>query len=112
VKKYGLLDSMIKKEFKTLGIFSKESTIPKTTLSMLINGKYGSDETKVIRRINQQIKKIRPDLDLSHIWDPTYTWYQRHLLEKSVVKDGFRITVDCKLNEDGGLTIAPFVEGY
>jgi hypothetical protein len=112
MKKYGFLDSMIKREFRTLGIFSKESTIPKTTLSMLINGKYGSDETKVIRRINEQIKKLRPDLDLAHIWDPTYAWYQKYVLEKSVVKNGFKIIVDVRLNEKGELTIAPFVEGY
>ena len=112
MKKYGILDDMIKREFGTLGSFSRESTIPKTTLSLLVNGKYGSDEAKAIKRVNEQIKKLRPDLDLSHIWDPTYAWYQRHLLEKSVVKDGFRIVVDVKLNEDGGLAIAPSVEGY
>jgi hypothetical protein len=112
VKKYGLLDNMIKKEFKTLGIFSKESTIPKSSLSMLINGRYGSDEAKVIKRVNEQIKKLRPDLDLSHIWDPTYSWYEKYLLEKSFVRNGFKIIVDVRLNEKGEITIAPFVEGY
>ena len=76
-----------------------------------INGKYGWDETKAIRRVNEQLKKLRPDLDLNHIWDPTYTWYQKYLLEKSIVKNGFKITVDVRLNEKGELTIAPFVEG-
>jgi hypothetical protein len=112
VKKYGILNELIKKEFKTLGIFSRESEIPKTTLSMLINGKYGSNETKIIKRVNEQIKKLRPDLDLSHVWDPTYAWYQKYLLEKSFVKNGFRITVDVRLDEDEKLTIAPIVEGY
>ena len=112
MRKYGILEGLLKKEFKTIGVFSRESAIPKTTLSMLINGKYGWDETKTIKRVNEKLKKLRPGLDLTHIWDPTYAWYQRHLLEKSVVKNGFRITVDVKLNEDGGLTVAPIVEGY
>lgn len=112
MKKYGILDSVVKREFLTLGAFSRESTIPKTTLSMLINGKYGWDEAKVIRRVNEQLKKLRPDLDLSHLWDPTYAWYQKYIQEKAVVKNGFRITVDVKLNEKGELTIAPYVEGY
>jgi hypothetical protein len=110
--KYGILDDFIKKEFKTLGIFSRESEIPKSTLSMLINGKYGSDEFKIRKRVTEAIKKLRPDLDLSHIWDPTYAWYQKYLLEKSVVKNGFRIIVDVKLSENGELIIAPIVEGY
>jgi hypothetical protein len=112
MKKYGILDNVIKKEFKTLGIFSRESTIPKATLSMLINGKYGSDETKVMKKVGDELKKLRPDLDLDHIWDPTFAWYQKYLLEKSIVKNGFRIVIDVKLNEKGELAIAPFVEGY
>jgi hypothetical protein len=112
VKKYSVLDDVIKKEFKTLGMFSRKSTIPKTTLSMLINGKYGWDEAKTIKRVNEQLKKLRPDLDLAHLWNPSYTWYQKFLLEKSVVKNGFRITVDVRMDEDGRLIIAPFVEGY
>ena len=110
--KYGILDDLIKKEFKTLGIFSRESAIPKSTLSMLINGRYGSDEFKARKRVIEAIKNLRPDLDLTHIWDPTYAWYQKYLLEKSVVKNGFRVVIDVKLNEKGELAIAPFVEGY
>lgn len=112
MKKYGILEELIKREFKTLGAFSRESAIPKTTLSMLINGRYGWNETKTMERVNDELKKLRPDLDLSHIWDPSYAWYQKYIQEKAVVKNGFRIVVDCKLNEDGGLTIAPIVEGY
>jgi len=112
VRKYGILDDLIKKEFKTIGVFSRESAIPKTTLSMLINGKYGWDESKTIKRVNEQLLKLRPDLDLSHIWDPSFAWYQKYIQEKAVVKSGFRITVDVKLNEKGELTIAPYVEGY
>jgi len=112
MKKYGVLDSVIIKEFVTFGIFSRESGIPKSTLSMLISGKYGSNETKVIKKVNSELKKLRPDLDLTHIWDPSYAWYQKYLLEKSVVKNGFRIIVDVKLDESGKLTIAPIVEGY
>jgi hypothetical protein len=112
MRKYGVLNDVIIKEFKTLGGFSRESGIPKTTLCLLINGKYGSKEAKIIKRINEQIKKLRPDLDLTHLWDPTYSWYQKYLEEKKVVKNGFKIIVDVKLNDEGQLTIAPFVEGY
>jgi len=110
--KYGILDDLIKKEFKTLGIFSRESAIPKSTLSMLINGKYGSDEFKARKRVIEAIKNLRPDLDLSHIWDPTFVWYEKYISEKSVVRNGFRIIIDVKLSDAGQLTIAPYVEGY
>lgn len=112
MKKYGILNDILRKEFRTLGIFSRESGIPKATLSMLINGKYGNDESKVMKRVSDELKKLRPDLDLDHIWDPTYAWYQKYLLEKSVVKNGFRIVVDVRSDKDGGLIIAPTVEGY
>jgi hypothetical protein len=110
--KYGILDEVLRREFGTLRGFGREAAIPKTTLCALINGKYGSNEAKVIKRVNEEIKKLRPGLDLSHIWDPTYAWYQKYLSEKSVVKRGFRIVIDVKLNDEGQLTIAPFVEGY
>jgi len=112
MRKYGFLNDMIMREFKTLGIFSRASGIPKATLSMLINGRYGWDEANVIKRVNDELKRLRPDLDLSRIWDPSYTWYQKFLLEKSEVRKGFRITVDVKMDDDGKLTIAPFVEGF
>jgi hypothetical protein len=112
MRKYAFLDEMIRKEFKTLGIFSRESGIPKSSLSMLITGRYQWNEAGIIKRVNVAIKRLRPDLDLSHIWDPTYAWYEKYIQEKAIVKSGFRIIVDCKLNEDGQLTIAPSVEGY
>ena len=112
MKKYGFLADMVKKEFRTLGIFSRESAIPKSTLSMVINGKYGSNELEIRKRVTEAIKKLRPNLDLSHIWDPSYTWYQKYVQEKAIVKNGFRIVVDVKLNEKEELEIAPHVEGY
>lgn len=112
MKKYAFLNDMITKEFETLGNFSRKAEIPKATLSMLINGRYGWDETNTIRRVNDAIKKIRPDLNLNHIWDLSFAWHQKYLLEKAVVKNGFRIVVDVKLNEEGELMIAPSVEGY
>jgi len=112
MRKYGVLNDLITREFKTLGIFSRESGIPKATLSMLINGHYGWNEANAIRRVHQEFKKLRPGLDLKHIWDPTYAWYQKYLAEKGIVKNGFRITVDVKLNEKGELEIAPSCEGY
>lgn len=110
--KYGILNEMIKREFGTLRGFSRDAAIPKTTLCALINGKYGANEAKIIKRINEQLKKLRPDLDLKHIWDPEYAWYQKYLSEKGIVKKGFRITVDVKLNEKGELEIEPYCEGY
>lgn len=112
MKKYGVLNDLIKKEFETLGAFSRTAGIPKATLSLLIRGRYGSDEARVIKRVDEKLKELRPDLDLSHIWDPSFAWYQKFLLEKSVVKNGFRITVDVRMAEDGKLTIAPGIEGY
>ena len=112
MKKYGVLDDLIKKEFETMGAFSRAAGIPKTTLSLLLRGKYGSDEAKVIKRVDERLKELRPGLDLSHMWDPTYAWYQKYIQEKAIVKNGFRITVDVKLNEKGELTIAPNVEGF
>ncbi|MBM4305713.1 MAG: hypothetical protein FJ115_02060 [Deltaproteobacteria bacterium] len=112
MKRYGVIDDLIKKEFGSFGRFCRESGIPKTTLSLLIRGKYGSDEQKVIKRVSGVLKELRPELDLSHIWDVSYTWYQKYLSEKSVVKNGFRIIVDVRMEEDGKLIIAPGVEGY
>lgn len=110
--KYGILNEVLKREFGTLRGFSREAAIPKTTLCALINGKYGSNEAKVIKRVNEEIKRLRPGLDIGHLFDPTYAWYQKYVSEKSVVKNGFRIVVDAKLNDEGQITIAPFVEGY
>ena len=112
MKKYGVLEDRMREEFKTLGKFARESAIPKSTLSKLISGKYGADEAKVIKRVHEKLKELRPDLDLSHIWDPSYTWYQKYLLEKGIVRNGFKIIVDVRMDEDGQLTIAPIVEGY
>jgi hypothetical protein len=85
MKKYGIFEDTIGKEFGTTWVFSKESGIPRSTLSMLINGKYGSDEREVQKRIEQKLRKLRPGIDLSHIWDPTFAWYQKYLSEKNVV---------------------------
>jgi hypothetical protein len=112
MKKYGVLEDLLKKEFETIGIFSRESGIPKSTLSMLINGKYGSDEKDVQKRIEEKLRKLRIGIDVSHIWDPSYMWFQKHVQDKSIVKKGFKIIVDVKLNDEGQLTIAPSVEGY
>ncbi|MBM4277273.1 MAG: hypothetical protein FJ130_05225 [Deltaproteobacteria bacterium] len=112
MKKYSLLNDIVKREFETLGVFSREIKIPKQTLSALINGKYGADEARVMERVVAGLKKLRPDLDLSHIWDPSYGWYQKFLLEKSTVRNGFRIMVDVWADDEGRLTIAPRVEGY
>jgi hypothetical protein len=112
VMKFGILYNTIKKEFETLGSFSRASGIPKSTLSMLINGKYGCSEVKVIERVNEKLKELRPDLDFKHIWDPSYAWYQKFLIEKSIVKSGFKIVVDVRMDDEGKLTISPAVEGY
>ena len=72
--KYGILNEMIRKEFRTLRAFSREAVIPKTTLCALINGKYGANESKIIERVNESIRRLRPNLDLKHIWDPGYDW--------------------------------------
>lgn len=112
MKKYGFLEDVLREEFGSIWIFSKESGIPRSTLSMVINGKYGSDEREIQKRIIEKLKKLRPGIDISHIWDPTYAWYQKYLSEKSQVRSGFRVIIDVKLSEDGGLTIAPYVEGY
>ena len=112
MKKYGILEKIFREEFGTVWVFSKESRIPRSTLSKLISGKYGSDEKNIQRRILAELKKLRPGIDLSHVWDPTYAWYQKYIEDRAVVKSGFKIIVDVKLNDEGQLTIAPFVEGY
>lgn len=112
MKKYGILEDILKKEFGTAWVFSKESGIPRSTLSMLINGKYGSDETDAQKRIEEKLKRLRPGIDVSHIWDPAYAWHLKYLQKRDVVKSGFRITIDVKLNDEGHLTITPLVEGY
>jgi hypothetical protein len=112
MKKYGVLEDILKREFKSVGIFSRESSIPKSTLSMLIHGRYGSSEVRVRERIAAAIKKLRPNLDLKHIWDPSFIWHEEYLSERSAVKNGFKIIIDVKLNDEGQLTVAPFVEGY
>ena len=112
LKKYGVLNDLIKKEFETLGGFSRAAGVPKTTLSLLLRGRYGSDEAKVIKRIGERLKELRPGLDLSHIWDPSYSWYQKFLIEKGIVKSGFKIVIDVRMGDEGKLIIAPTVEGY
>jgi hypothetical protein len=117
MRKYGVLREIIKKEFgegmsEGISVFSKESGIPKSTLSMLINGKYGSDEKDVRKRIEEELKRLRIGIDVSHLWDVTYSWYQKYISEKGIVKKGFKIVVDVRLNDDGQLIIAPSVEGY
>ncbi|MFB3887620.1 MAG: hypothetical protein ACE144_20570 [Thermodesulfobacteriota bacterium] len=79
---------------------------------MLVNGKYGWDETDVRKKVEEKLKKLRPGMDISHIWDLSYAWHQKYLQGKDVVRNGFKIIVDVKLNDKGQLTIAPFVEGY
>jgi hypothetical protein len=95
-----------------MGVFSKESGIPKSTLSMLINGKYGSDEKDVQKRIAEKIRELRAGIDLSHLWDVTFNWYQKQVQDKGIVKNGFKIIVDVKLNDEGQVTITPSVDGY
>jgi hypothetical protein len=112
MKKYGILEEVLRGEFGSIWIFSKESDIPRSSLSKLIGGKYGSDERRLQKRIEEKLKRLRPGINVSHIWDPTYAWYQEYIQGKDVVKNGFRVIVDVKLNDEGQLTIAPFVEGY
>jgi len=112
MKKYGALEDILKKEFGSVRKFGRQAKIPHSTLFRLINGAYGSEESKVMGRINEKLKTLMPGLDISHIWDPSYAWYQKHIQDKAVVKNGFRIVVDVKLNEKDELTIAPTVEGY
>lgn len=106
------MNDLIRKEFGSLGKFCRESGFSKATLSLLVRGRYGGIEAKMLRRVNEKLKELRPELDLSNIWSVNYEWYQKWVVEKSFVKNGFRITVDCRMGEDGQLTIAPFVEGY
>ncbi len=112
MEKYWVLKEILKKEFGSAWVFSKESGIPRSTLSMLINGKYGSDEANIQRRLEEKLKKLRPGIDISHIWEPTYAWHQKDIQNKDIVRNGFRIIVDVKFNDEGQLTIAPSVEGY
>ena len=112
MRKYSFLNEVIKKEFKTVGIFSRESGIPKSSLSMLISGRYQWNEASVIKRVNIAINKLRPGLDLSRIWDVTAEYYQKHLPDAGTFKKGFKIIIDVKLDEAGDKTITSYVEGY
>ena len=112
MKKYGILEKILREEFGAIWVFSKESWIPRSTLSMLINGKYIHDERAMQKRIAEKIRELRPGIDLSHLWDVTFNWYQKRIQDKGIVKKGFRIIVDVKLNDEGQLTIGPGVEGY
>ena len=112
MKKYGILEEILRKEFGTMGVFSRESGIPRSTLSMLISGKYGSDERGIQKRLEEKLRYLRPEIDVSHIWDPAHAWHERYIQSRDIVKNGFRIIVDVKLDDEGRLTIAPFVEGY
>jgi hypothetical protein len=112
MKKYAILEDILKREFGSVRGFARQAKIPHSTLFRLIKGAYGSEESKVMGRINDKLKRLKPDLSISRIWDPSYQWYQKYVQEKSVVRNGFRILVDVKLNEKGELTIAPALEGY
>jgi len=112
MRKYNFLNEVIEREFKKVGIFSKESGIPRSSLSMLISGRYQWNEAKLIKRVNIAINKLRPGLDLSRIWDVTAEYHQKHLPDVGTFKHGFKIIIDVKLDEAGGKNISSFVEGY
>jgi hypothetical protein len=59
MKKYGILEKILREEFGTIWVFSKESWIPRSTLSMLINGKYIHDERAMQKRIAEKNKGVK-----------------------------------------------------
>ena len=103
---------MIEREFNKVGIFSKESGIPKSSLSMLITGRYQWNEAKLIKRVNMALSRLKPGLDLSRIWDVTAEYHQKHLPDVGTFKNGFKIIIDVRLDEAGEKTITSYVEGY
>jgi predicted transcriptional regulator len=112
MKKFSVLERVISKEFGSVWIFSKESGIPRSSLSKLINGKYGSDEKHIRKRIEEKLRELRPEIDISNVWDLCYTWYEKHIQDKSIIKTGFKITVYCKLNDEGELKVSPSFQGF
>lgn len=112
MKKYANLEEILRREFKSTGNFVKEARIPKSTLSMLINGKYGSDETEIKKKISGAIKRLRPEVSMPRLWDVTHEYHLKHLEDIGTIKNGFKIVVDVRIGEDGEKTMTSYVEGY
>ena len=112
MKKYAFLEKLLKDEFKTVGSFGRKSGIPKSSLSMLMSGKYGSNEIEIRRRVTGEIKKLRPDLNLDRLWDVTNEYHLKHIADIGIIKKGFKIVVDVQIAEDGEKTMTSYVEGY
>jgi hypothetical protein len=112
MRKFANLERVLQEEFKSVWNFAKQSKIPISTLSMLIHGKYGSDEGKVKKRVSAEIKKLRPDLDLARVWDVTNEYHLKHLADVGVIKKGFKIVIDVQIEENGEKTMTSYVEGY
>jgi hypothetical protein len=111
MKKYGSLEEYLKKEFGSVRKFSKESTIPNSTISMMISGKYGNEE-QAKKRIEAAIRQYKPGADLCRIWDVTEEYHQKYLLTLKEAKKGFRITIDVSTSDGGEMLISPRVEGF
>ncbi|MFB3886040.1 MAG: hypothetical protein ACE144_12490 [Thermodesulfobacteriota bacterium] len=112
MKKYAALEAILREEFESIGNFVRQTNIPKSTLSMLINGKYGSDETEVKKKISEEIKRLRPNVNLARLWDVTNEYHLKHLDDIGTIKKGFKLVVDVQIGETGEKTMTSYVEGY
>lgn len=112
MKKYANLEEILRKEFRSIGNFARVAEIPMSTLSMLINGRYGSDEVKVKKKISGAIRHLRPEVNQGRLWDVTNEYHLKHLDDIATIKNGFKIVVDVRIGEDGEKTMTSYVEGY
>ncbi len=112
MKKYGAFEEILKKEFGSAKKFSKESGIPRSTLSMIISGKYSWSEEQLKKRIEGEIKRLKPEADLCRIWDVSSDYLRGYFLTLKEAKKGFRITIDVSTNDGGELVVSPMVEGF
>jgi hypothetical protein len=79
---------------------------------MLISGRYEWDERRIRDKVSTALKKLRPDLDISRIWDVTSEYHQKHISESGTFRKGFKIIVDVYIGDDGEKTLTSYVEGY
>lgn len=88
--RYPRLREFLTKDFGSLRKFAKESGLPATLLTQVLKGKPNYDRAKNRARIADAIRRLRPDADLTGIWQrpaigaPEDAALRRHLRQNRI----------------------------
>jgi hypothetical protein len=99
--RYPHLRFLIEREFGSVSKFCRETAVPKSTITMLIQGKYPGRESSAIERINRVLVKSRPGSDLARIWDIGREHYEIERSQIIQIKGNkFRVLTTVELIEE------------